>query len=142
MRSEKALATPQTFTTDVPPERPSWQRLARAGRSLPGAELGPVLQRIVAETGEESGGALSDAEREALCKVAVRLHGKPLSFEPVGVAIVESLLQLRIPLYDPNVPAWREMAEWITRALLDSPAARERLRRFWDQQCEAVGSGG
>jgi hypothetical protein len=97
-----------------------------------------ILGRVLEETIGEDAGPMTPEEMEALRAVARRYHQEPFDLEPVGIALVESLLVLRLPDFQPNETKWHNMARQIATAFLESPPARSRLERFWKRQVASI----
>lgn len=109
---------------------------ASPGQPQPPTEslLRQVLDETIAETPEP----LSPEELRALRAVAKRHRQAEFGVEPVGVALVDSLLALRVPGYQASEQECREMSQHIAAAFFDSPAARARLERLWNRLCAST----
>ncbi|MCA9148189.1 MAG: hypothetical protein KDA92_02755 [Planctomycetales bacterium] len=97
----------------------------------------PLLDAIVQETlaGKDP---LAEEELADLRAVAARYPGAELTLEPIGVEIIERLLQRRLPAVKPSTHLSRQMAETIAQTLFDHPETRSRLDDLWRQVCEPV----
>lgn len=95
-----------------------------------------LLDEVLQHTLPNESEPLSPAELSALIEVARQYHGSEFAIEPMGVALVESLLKLRLPKGITHLNA--EMAHDVADALFNAPEARDRLSRLWDQLCESV----
>jgi hypothetical protein len=101
------------------------------------AEQQSLLENVLNET-VAGGTPLSSDEWNSLCSVAREYRGTPLDIQPVGLALVSSLLRLRFRCAAANPLEWREMTERIAEALFESPHARLRLEQFWRKLGEAT----
>lgn len=101
-----------------------------SARQPPSASL---LRQVLDETIAESEEPLAPAELEALRDVARRHPNAAFEVEPVGVALVESILTLRVPEYQATERKWRDMSQQIAAAFFESPAAHARLQRLWNR---------
>lgn len=97
----------------------------------------PLLDAVVQQTLSGSS-ELNAEDLAALQEVAARHPGAPLDLNPVGIELVERLLQKRLPVVRAATPLSREMAETIARTLLDHPVIRPRLEDLWRQLGESV----
>jgi hypothetical protein len=97
-----------------------------------------LLRQVLDETIAESAEPLAPAELEALRDVARRHQRDAFEIEPVGVALVESILTLRVPEYQTAEKKWRDMSRQIAEILFDSPAAVARLERLWNRLCAST----
>lgn len=70
-------------------------------------------------------------ELQALCEVARRHPGEPLTLEPVTVELVQALLGTHFQKQTASLNAWREATTQIARTLFDDPGTRRRLEKFW-----------
>jgi hypothetical protein len=136
-RSEPHFASPERPSESAggPVPMESFPRKSPVDDSISaGSLLGQVLEETI---GEDSGPMLPE-EMETLQAVASRLHRKPFGLDPVGIALVESLLALRLPEFQPNEAKWHNMARQIATAFFESPSAHARLERFWKRQCALI----
>ena len=100
------------------------------------ADKDSLLDEVLQYTLPNESEPLSPAEMSALEKVARQYDGLEFAIEPIGVALVESLLKLRLPKGVSHLTT--EMAKDISEALFDAPQVRDRLTRLWDQLCESI----
>jgi hypothetical protein len=98
----------------------------------PDSLLEEVLQHTIPAESEP----LSEDELSALQDVARRHASAPFACDPTGVALIECLLQLRLPIGVREITP--EMPRDIAEAIFDAPEARHRLSQLWDQLCESV----
>jgi hypothetical protein len=97
-----------------------------------------LLRQVLDETIAESAEPLAPPELEALRDVARRHHRDAFEVDPVGVALVESILTLRVPEYQTTEKKWRDMSRQIAVVFFDSPAAVARLERLWNRLCAST----
>ena len=97
-----------------------------------------LLRQVLDETIADSAEPLAPAELEALRDVARRHHRDAFEVEPVGVALVASILTLRVPEYQATEQKWRDMSQQIAAAFFESPAAHARLQRLWNRLCAST----
>ena len=97
-----------------------------------------LLERVLQETSElcSTGGPLEGAEREALEEVARRHHGEPLSLDPIGIELVQAVLQSHFPAQPHASQLWQALTVQIALTLFEDPASHDRLQSLW------VGLGG
>lgn len=109
---------------------------ASSGQPQPPNES--LLRQVLEETIAENPESLSPEELQTLRDVAKRNRHAAFGVEPVGVALVDSLLTLRVPGYHANEQECRSMSQQIAAAFFDSPAARARLERLWNRLCAST----
>ena len=97
-----------------------------------------LLRQVLDETIAESVEPLAPAELESLRDVARRHQRDAFEIEPVGVALVESILTLRVPEYETTEEKWQDMSQQIAAAFFESPAAHARLQRLWNRLCAST----
>ncbi len=126
-------------------------RFAPPSGSIPGAHAIPgadealsgdsILNRVLEETIGEDTGPITSEEMESLQTVARRYYQddqEPFGVDPIGIALVESLLSLRLSGFEPTDKKWHEMARTIATSFFESPPARLRLERLWDRLCATI----
>lgn len=98
----------------------------------PESLLNEVLENTIPTESEP----LAPEELAAMQTIARQFSGQPLWLEPIGVALVESLLKLRMPAGVQSMTP--EMAQSIAEAMFESPECKARLDNLWNQLCESV----
>jgi hypothetical protein len=127
-RANTEASSETRFASSPQPPEPT-------SESLPSESL---LSRVLEETIGEDAGPIAPEEMETLRAVARRYHQEPFGLDPVGIALVESLLSLRLPHFQPKETKWHDIARQIATAFFESPPARSRLERFWKRQCALI----
>ena len=97
-----------------------------------------LLRQVLEETIAENPKPLSPEELQTLRDVAKRHRHAAFGVEPVGVALVDSLLALRVPGYQANEQEGSNMSQQIAAVFFDSPAALARLERLWNRLCAST----
>jgi hypothetical protein len=100
--------------------------------AAPDSLLDEVLQHTIPTNSEP----LSGDELVALQDVARQYDGIEFGLEPIGVALVDCLLQLRLPSGVRDVTP--DMSHSIATAIFEAPEALSRLTKLWNQLCESV----
>lgn len=95
-----------------------------------------LLDEVLANTIPTESEPLSPAELAALQSVAREHLNEPLELDPVGIELIDSLLELRMPAGVESLKP--EMAESIATVMFESPEFKARLTDLWDQLCESV----
>ena len=99
------------------------------------------LQELLADILQRSGSGtpftaverqLEQSVRAALVDVARRHQGQPLTADPVGAALVGTVYEVWFRGRMTPPPDWHALATEVAAAMLDDPAARERLARLWN----------
>jgi hypothetical protein len=103
-----------------------------SNESAPDSLLDEVLQHTIPTNSEP----LSGDELVALQDVARNYVGTEFTLEPIGVALVDCLLQLRLPSGVREMTP--DMSHSIAAAIFDAPEALSRLTKLWKQLCESV----
>jgi hypothetical protein len=116
-----------------PAERPAAPEQSKSEEISPA-----LLERVVAETTSQLAGPLEhDANLwPALLQVAERYAGQPMTLEPVGVALLESLLGPSFPVLAARPALLSKAARTVAQTLLADPAARRRLENLWHELSE------
>lgn len=117
-------------------DRPAETHYERDGASEPEPSPDSLLDEVLENTVPSQDEPLAPEELAALQEVARQHPDAPLALEPMGVALIESLLKLRLP--DRAKSMTGEMAQSIATAMFDSPETEARLRNLWDQLRESV----
>ena len=105
---------------------------------LPASADKALLQRILEQTMADDAEPLAPAELDTLKAVARRHRHEAFELEPIGVALVDSMLSLRLAQYDSKEEKWRGMSQQVATAFFESSQARQRLKRLWDRLCEST----
>ncbi|MBP86815.1 MAG: hypothetical protein CMJ64_08870 [Planctomycetaceae bacterium] len=119
--------------------RPAETEEALGGREAaePGARelLDEVLRETLSVASDSD--PLKAVELQKLIDV-VRRYGDEMA-EAGVLDLVQCLLGMRFRGLSKNKSHWDNVAQEITRTLLEDPPSEERLRLFWRRLCEAAG---
>ncbi len=92
-----------------------------------------LLERVLQETAEiySIDEPLSAADQTAMREVAGRHRGEPLTLDPIGVELVQAVLQSHFPAQPHESQLWHAMTAQIALTLFDDPVSHERLQAMW-----------
>jgi hypothetical protein len=79
------------------------------------------------------GPPLTSSEQEALCDVARRYQGCPLTLQPVAAALVQAVVMPQCPTGQNAAEFWQEAFVQIAQTQLDDPVTHDRLALLWSE---------
>jgi hypothetical protein len=105
--------------------------------------LGDELQRnIFGHVVAETASSLAQAEeavpelKAAMVAVARRFAGQPITVDPIGTALLESLLRVQFAFLAERPALLTKTARTVAASLLADPAARLRVEHLWAKLSE------
>lgn len=117
--------------TDNSPE----DHLQRSGQ--PAGENEPIAQRV--RDALDATLLMDDLERRmhagdmpALRAVAQRLHGKPISLDPVAITMIEAVLASAYGEDIRESTQWQRICRQVAQSIWDDPTAMKRLATLWE----------
>jgi hypothetical protein len=82
------------------------------------------------------------ASFEDLLAVARRRRGEPFACDPIGIELVQTVLDRPFRAMVAGDEQWRTMTAQIAQTLCDDPDAHDRLSTLWRRLGERCGNGG
>ena len=123
------------YSSNDPQEGPRFDQVNGTGK-VPGDQPESLLNEVLENTIPSETEPLDPKELAALQEIARQYAGQPLWLDPIGKALVESLLKIRMPAGVQSLTS--EMAEGIAEAMFEAPEVKARLDNLWKQLCESV----
>jgi len=78
---------------------------------------------------------------DGLIAVARRRKDEPFSVDPIGIELVQTVLQTPFRALVASEEKWLAMTEQVARTLFDDPASYERLSNLWRRLSERCRNG-